>query len=337
MPGWPAAERDEVRSVQGTATESRNPFVFVVGCPRSGTTLLRRMLDNHPQLTVANDTHFITRAVKKALRKVSDPALTRELVDQVRSYRRFYRMGLDEADIEEAARGCRSYSQFVSRLYDLRAAHKGKPLSGEKTPDYCRQIPALTSLFPRAKFIHIIRDGRDTCLSAMDWATATKGPGKWSLWAEDIVGTCALWWRWQTGTGIRDGHSLGEGLYHELKYEDLVADSQALLSAIAAFLQIPDSEKMADYFAGKTIKNPHLSAKSAWLPPHTGLRDWRNQMMEKDIAVFEGIAGKLLAQLGYEASGADATGGVEKRINRCLDWWQAQKMSQADHKSLHGS
>ena len=44
-----------------------NPYVFVLGCPRSGTTLLQRMLDNHPQLTVANDTHFITRAIKKTL------------------------------------------------------------------------------------------------------------------------------------------------------------------------------------------------------------------------------------------------------------------------------
>lgn len=323
--------------MQATEAGGRNPFLFVIGCPRSGTTLLRRMLDNHPQLTVANDTHFITRAVKKALRKSADPVLTPELVEQVGAYHRFYRMGLDAADVGEATRGCRTYSQFVSRLYDLRAAREGKPLSGEKTPDFCRQIPALHSLFPRAKFIHIIRDGRDTSLSAMNWATSTKGPGRWSLWAEESVGTCALWWCWQTGAGVRDGHALGEGLYYELKYEDLVADSPARLSAIAAFLQIPDSERMANYFAAKTIKNPHLSAKSAWLPPRKGLRDWRNQMVEEDIAVFEGIAGELLTQLGYEPSGADATGAVEKRIKRCLDWWQGQKMSGANDRSLHES
>ncbi len=54
------------------------------------------MLDNHPQLTVANDTHFITRAAKRVLRKNSQPLLTAELVDAVKSYRRLYRMGLDE-------------------------------------------------------------------------------------------------------------------------------------------------------------------------------------------------------------------------------------------------
>ena len=72
-----------------------NPFVFVVGCPRSGTTLLQRMLDNHPQLAVANDTHFITRAAKRILRKDPQPLLTDELVEAVKSYRRFHRMKVD--------------------------------------------------------------------------------------------------------------------------------------------------------------------------------------------------------------------------------------------------
>lgn len=316
-----------MRSVQTTETRNRNPFVFVVGCPRSGTTLLQRMLDNHPQLTVANDTHFITRAIKKTFATTPDPLLTPELVDQVLAYRRFHRMGLDEAEVRDAARDCRTYSQFVARLYDFRAARQGKPLSGEKTPDFCRQIPALHHLFPEARFIHIIRDGRDTSLSAVSWASTAKGPGKWSLWAEDPVGASALWWRWQTATGTRDGQALDEGLYHELKYESLVGDSPALLANIAAFLQIPDSAEMANYFAGKTKKNPNLSAKSAWLPPTKGLRDWRNQMAENDIAVFEGIAGKLLTQLGYELSGVEITGTVENRVKRCLDWWQGQKMS----------
>ena len=129
------------------------------------------------------------------------------------------------------------------------------------------------------------------------------------------------------GTGVRDGHALSEALYYELKYEDLVGDSPAQLSAIAAFLQIADSEKMANYFAGKTKKNPNFSAKSAWLPPSKGLRNWRNQMVELDIAVFEGIAGELLKQLGYELSGAEVTRNVEDRIERCLNWWQGQKMS----------
>jgi len=303
-----------------------NPFVFVVGCPRSGTTLLQRMLNNHPDLTVANDTHFIMRAVKRTLRKQPEPFLTDELVQQVLSYHRFRRMGLEDADVAQAALNCNSYSKFVSRLYSLRAEKRGKTLSGEKSPDFCRKIPALHRLFPQAKFIHIIRDGRDTSASAIGWATKTKGPGRWSLWAQDPVASCAFWWCWQAGTGVEQGRPLGERVYHEIKYEELVADAPALLSEAADFLQIPYSEKMANYFQGRTKSNPKLSAKSAWLPPTSGLRDWRRQMKEEDLAVFEAIAGDQLQQLDYELSGAEVTETASARIKQALAWWKDQPM-----------
>ncbi len=65
------------------------------GLPRSGTTLLQRMLDAHPELTVANDTHFITRAAKRELRQTARPGLDQGLVERVLTYHRFHRMGLE--------------------------------------------------------------------------------------------------------------------------------------------------------------------------------------------------------------------------------------------------
>jgi len=208
------------------ADNHRNPFVFVVGCPRSGTTLMQRMLDAHPHLTVANDTHFITRAAKRELRKEADPKLSVALMEQVESYHRFHRLGLEHEDVLWAAKDAGSYSLFVSRLYDRRAEKAGKSLSGEKTPDYCRRMPVLHRLFPGARFLHVIRDGRDTALSALQWANAGKGPGRWSLWQEDAVGACALWWRWQAGTGWKDGRVLGTAHYQEVKYEALVMEPE---------------------------------------------------------------------------------------------------------------
>ena len=301
-----------------------NPFVFVVGCPRSGTTLLQRMLDNHPQLAVANDTHFITRAAKRVLRKDPQPLLTPELLDAVISYRRFYRMGLDETEVMRAAEEYPAYAEFVSRLYTLRGLIKGKPLSGEKTPDYCRQIPVLHRLFPVARFVHIIRDGRNTALSTLNWASATKGPGKWSLWNEDPLGTCALWWRWQAGTGQRDGSLLVSKHYLRVKYEDLVAYPEKELQAIASFLDIPYSDAMANYHAGKTKHTPGLSAKSAWLPPVKNLRDWRNDMSAEDIGVFDGIAGDLLRENGYTCLDKPPGDEVTSRVRRCLEWWESE-------------
>lgn len=304
-----------------------NPFVFVVGCPRSGTTLLQRMLDAHPQLAVANDTHFITRAAKAELRKHPRPRLTQALVDQVLAYRRFRRMGLKEKTVRAAAEGCDSYAAFVARLYDLRAEKAGKPLSGEKTPDFCRQMPALHALFPRTRFIHIVRDGRNTTLSTVKWATPTKGPGKWGTWAGDPVGTCALWWRWQTQQGLRDGTALPDGTCLEIRYEDLVAAPEAKLGEMARFLGLPYAEEMARYHAGKTRDNPQLSAKSAWLPPTQGLRDWKAQMGAEDITVFEGVAGDLLNRLGYPLSGLSPSDAARNRVRALEDWWRRQKMA----------
>ena len=301
-----------------------NPYVFVVGCPRSGTTMLQRMLDNHPQLTVANDTHFITRAVKTTLRRDRNPKMHPDLLEAVLNYRRTYRMGLENVDIQQASTASDTYADFVSKLYNLRGVRHDKPFSGEKTPDYCRQIPELHALFPSSRFIHIVRDGRDTTLSTLGWATETKGPGKWGLWKEDPVGTCALWWRWQVGTGDRDGRSLPPGLYRSLRYEDLVSTPQQELKEIARLLALPYSEDMVNYHSGKVRRQAGLSAKAAWLPPVQGLRDWRQDMSPEDISVFEEIAGDLLMDFGYECLDYRSGPSVSRRVSRCLDWWDRE-------------
>ena len=157
-----------------------NPYVFVVGCPRSGTTLLQRMLNSHPQLAVANDTHFIPRVIKKL--EQTNPPLNEKLIEQVHTYKRFYRLGLSNIEVMESAKRAENYQEFVSALYNTFGNKQGKPLAGEKTPDYCRHIPLLHKLFPWAKFVHIIRDGRDVALSTLDWTNDSKGPSKWELW-----------------------------------------------------------------------------------------------------------------------------------------------------------
>lgn len=298
-----------------------NPIVFVVGCPRSGTTLLQRMLDAHSDLTVTNDTHFITRAAKQELRHSANPELDESLVERVVSYHRFHRLGLDRSDALSAAQGASSYADFVSRLYDLRARQAGKTLSGEKTPDYCRKMPLLHRLFPRAKFLHIIRDGRDVTLSTLDWASAGKGPGRWDLWGRDAVGTCALWWRWQVGNGRYDGARLGASVYREVKYENLVAQPDAELVEICDFLNIPFDERMPRFHEGKTRDAAGRSAKSAWLGPVKGLRDWRKEMSPEDAAVFDSIAGDVLDSAGYERESYALKDAVRERVLECIAWW----------------
>ncbi len=314
----PRSGREETKR-----TMSRNPYVFVVGCPRSGTTLLQRMLDHHPRLAVANDTHFIPRAVTSSSTGADLP-LTADLIERVRTYRRFPRLGLAEAAVDSAAANAHTYRGFVSALYSEFAAMHGKPLGGEKTPDYVRCLPFLHALFPWVKTLHIIRDGRDVALSTLEWANEDKGPGKFQLWREEPYAVCALWWRWQVYTGRRDGRELGAARYHEISYEDLIASPEQTLQAAADFLQLRYAPEMAAYHVGKTKNAPGLSAKEAWLPPTPGLRDWRTQMAKRDLELFEALAGDLLSDLGYERCFARFSPEILALARRCRDWWEAE-------------
>lgn len=300
-----------------------NPYLFLVGCPRSGTTLLQRMLDHHPDLAVTNDSHFIPRAIAPSAARADLP-LTPELVERVVGYRRFPRLEVAESTAREAASRSETYAEFVSELYTEHARLRGKTLAGEKTPDYVRHIPQLHALFPRARFIHILRDGRDVALSTLEWATGEKGPGKFGLWREEPVAVCALWWRWQVESGRRDGSSLGADCYREVRYEDLIAEPEKNLRSLADFLDLPYAPEMAAFHEGKTRRNSRLSAKSAWLPATPGLRDWRRQMSERDTELFEAIAGDLLSALGYERAFEVVSAATVGTARRCREWWDAE-------------
>ena len=312
--------------------DRRNPYVFVVGCPRSGTTLLQRMLDSHPRLAVANDTHFIPKAVKDYPPAV-DPALTRDLVQRVRDYRRFSRLGLSDEAVARAAAGAGSYADFVSALYDRFGRLRGKPLAGEKTPDYVKQLPLLHGLFPRARFVHIFRDGRDVALSTLDWSHEGKGPARYDLWRREPVAVCALWWSLQAGSGRRDGSKLGPSVYHEVCYEDLVAEPERSLRAILGFLDLPFAPEVLRFNEGKVRQDPGLSAKHAWLSPTPGLRDWRSEMAVRDVELFEALAGALLSELGYEARAHSTSPKIVRTAANCRARWQSELLRRSERRA----
>jgi glycosyltransferase involved in cell wall biosynthesis len=311
-----------VRS-QGYRAAEQQPYLFVVGCPRSGTTLLQCMLDHHPWLAVALDTHFIPEAIKEAADGM-DPPLTPELVERVRQYRHFPRLQLSDAAIRQAAVKARTYSEFVSALYEAYARKHGKPLAGEKTPDYCKHLPLLHRLFPWVKTVHTIRDGRDVALSTLEWARRNRGPGRFGLWQEQPLAVCALWWRWQVGTGRRDGVALGPSRYLEIRYDDVVDQSEDTLRRITAFLELSFADEMLTYSLGKISHKKGLTVKEAWLPPTPGIRTWRTQMAARDVELFEALAGDLLSELGYERRFERISPEVAATAERCQRWWDAE-------------
>lgn len=303
-----------------------NPYLFITGCTRSGTTLLQRMLDSHPQLAVSNDSHVIPRSVL-ALQPDPDLPLTRQLVREVTGYRYFRNLGIETETAERVARRCRTFPELARALFDELARRRGKPLAGEKDPEYVRRLPVLHGLFPSARIIHIVRDGRDVALSTMDWMTPSRFLGRMALWREEPVAVCALWWRRQVAAA-RQGHAVvGEDRCLEVRYEELVCTPETVLMAVARFLELPYEPQMLRYHEGRTaqpvrVRRPEI--KDQWLAPIQGLRDWRTALTRRDLQLFETLAGDLLTSLGYpRGTNGDVAPGVRAVAERCERWWTA--------------
>jgi hypothetical protein len=279
-----------------------NPYVFIVGCPRSGTTLLGRIGDAHPQLAVVHETRWIAGWYKRRLGLTPEGNVTHELLQRLRQHPRFPTLGLDPSVLDGLVGGDRPvhYADFVAALFDLYGEQRDKLLVGDKTPRYVRNLPTLHALWPRAKFVHVIRDGRDVCLSVLQWR---KGAPRFPTWDEDPVSTTALWWEWNVKLGREAGALLGPERYYELRYEALVSDPEAESRAMCAFLALPYDAAMLRFHEGRETDDARLDAKKAWRPVTAGLRSWRAEMPEEDVARFEAAAAPLLADLGYELSG----------------------------------
>src|SRR5687768_1563732 len=112
---------------------SQNPYLFIVGCGRSGTTLLQRIVDAHPRLAVINETRWVPRVFKGRRGLTPDGFVTPELVPRLLQRSRFSQLGIGRADLEGliAAGEPVSYSRFVTGIFDLYANTHGKPLAGD--------------------------------------------------------------------------------------------------------------------------------------------------------------------------------------------------------------
>jgi hypothetical protein len=269
--------------------------------------MLRRMLDAHRELAMTRETHWIPELLQRTGLAPRD-AVTPDLIRALTEHPKFANLGMTPEEVASLADydGDLSYSGFVTRLFDDYGKRQGKSLVGDKTPSYVRDISVLNVLWPRAKYVHLIRDGRDVCLSLVAWDRAQRNVGRFSTWTEDPISTAALYWEWSVRLGREAAATLPPGLYFEARYETIVADPRAACECLCGFLDLSFDDAMVRYHEGRTRTKPGLDAKHAWLPPTPGLRDWRSDMDLDDLERFEAVAGALLDELGYERAALDS-------------------------------
>jgi hypothetical protein len=259
--------------------------------------LVHRIVDAHPEIAITPEMHWITRPFKNQNRLV-----TPELVTELAGHKRFAQFEIPGEEFEGLLGSGEAvpYPTFLRRVFGLYGKINNKPLVGNKTPAYIRRMLDLHALWPEAKFVHIIRDGRDVCLSVLNWKKADHIVGRYASWEEDPVSTTALWWERKVRKAREDGAALGPGLYHEMYYEDLVDAPERECKRLCEFLGVPYDDAMIRFHEGRERVEPGRGAKSAWLRVTSGLRDWRTEMCTGDVERFEAVAGDLLEELGYE-------------------------------------
>jgi hypothetical protein len=179
-------------------------------------------------------------------------------------------------------------------VYACYAAHAGKPRYCDKTPGYVLHLDTLDSLFLEARFVHLVRDGRDVALSLREI----------DEWGPSKVAGAAKYWVEHVQAGRDRAARLGRERYLEVRYEDLVAEPETTLRSVCAFMDLPFDPCMLSYYeradevmAAIALPQHHERIRK---PPTRDLRSWRTEMAPDDVATFEAIAGPLLHELGYE-------------------------------------
>ena len=180
--------------------------------------------------------------------------------------------------------------EAIAAVFEAYAAERGKPRWGDKTPLYMQHLPLLERLFPTARFVHLIRDGRDAALSflSVPEGIMTEGWGH----PRDAAGFACQW-----ATEVRAARALGARVgperFLEVRYEALVAEPEAELRRICSFAGLEYDEAMLGY-VGQTDSARKEHQQRLNEPPRVGVRNWRSEMSPDGVAAFEAVAGDLL-------------------------------------------
>ncbi len=271
------------------------PF-FIVGSGRSGSTLLRLMLASHSRIAIPAETWYLSALLEKFPRH--RPLQVNEIdaaVAMMTCHDRWPDMGLDAAEFRQRTT-CLSavrLRDLVEMVYRWHMEAEGKSRWGDKTPVYIEIVPALAAMFDDAKFIHLIRDGRDVAKSfqRQGW----RGP-----WMHGYAGE----WLRAVELDLELGKTPLNGRILRVRYEDLVLHPRATLRGICSFIDEEFEEQMLTW-RGKVAqaipgweKRVHSNLDRDMSPADVGR--WKREMTSREVFLAEALMGAQLSHFGYE-------------------------------------
>lgn len=295
-------------------TNRNNAPIFIVGAPRSGTTMLRLMLCAHPRIAIPHEANFVIELYPRfrnadfrnadvrnnfyeALCKVT------HFTDSWSSVKERLRDDLDRA-------APASYADAVDAVYCSFADNlkNAECRWGDKNIASITHVRELAELFPKAQFIHIVRDGRDAAASQRKlWAYFALGGRYYSI---NNPAAAAKLWVAQNRAAIAAGERLNAARYLRIRYEDLVVDPEPWCKRICEFLGEEYDEMMLNFsrynVENKLISTTRLNAyhQNTTKPVlKNRVEVWKKDLPEWYAAIFTSYARKLLDYFGYDLSG----------------------------------
>jgi len=268
--------------------EPNNKFIgplFIVGLSRSGTKLIRDLLNNNTRVSLPQiESHFLPKILADERMTINK---AHEIISESLFVQRLPQYDLPTINHLIAYQRIENEAEFVEAILKYYASPNGlenwksNTIWGDKTPSYLRHLDLLNSFFPQSKFIHIIRDPRDRALSVnLTWGKSMERATE--LWRREIKNAS----KWK----------LKKDRYLEIKYEDLINDAESVLKLICDFLEIDFSHQMLS-LAKPSEKHGNSSRM-------TGVNKTNSQKFEvlksSKIRRIEEIAFPVMKELGYE-------------------------------------
>ena len=276
------------------------PF-FLTGAPKSGTTWLGKLLDAHPEISCRGEAcvhHFGQRLVEAAKSYNDLLAQRKAVITDSNDY--------PPMKWEEVLALMRAFIE--RRLQAIADPEKpGLRLLGEKDPEHGMHLKVLGDLFPEAKVLHIIRDGRAVFVSAWHHNVRSQYEHLKTHDFDDFLEITAKEWSGRVQRARSEGKALGDR-YFELRYEDLVAEPEAWAAKVLAFLGAASDEatvkacvEAASFEKLSQGRKAGEEDKSSFF--RKGLPDaWREELSPAQIKRFAQLAGPTLQMLGYSTT-----------------------------------
>lgn len=300
----------------GVSSRSRAP-VFVLGCGRSGTTLLYHMLLSSGNFAIYRTESNVINLLEPRFGDLSLNWNRRRLLKAWYDSRMYSLSGLAKGSLEARVKAeCRNGGDFLRIIMEEMARQQGVERWAECTPEHLLYLGRIKATIPNALIIHIIRDARDVALS-MDKGFWIR-PFPWDM--NRRLSVIGLYWEWIVQRGRESGKKLGLD-YTEVHFEELVRQPNATLARLGQFIDHDlDYERIQKVGIG-SVSEPNTSFQSgAGFNP---VGRWREKFPHEELKKFEGLIGTTLEDLGYPLATKDSGLADSAELKRMRSMYRA--------------